>query len=81
MIESEGVTKFFAAPTMWNMLIQEKLEEYKFQSLKLGLYGAAPMAPSLVRACQEKLGIQFIQAYGMTEMGAGHNSPIGRRSN
>jgi fatty-acyl-CoA synthase len=27
------------------------------------------MAPSLVRACQEKLGIQFIQAYGMTEMG------------
>lgn len=27
------------------------------------------MAPTLVRACQEKLGIQFIQAYGMTEMG------------
>ncbi|MEF2096887.1 fatty acid--CoA ligase [Bacillus sp. CFBP9009] len=69
LIESEGITKFFAAPTMWNMLIQENLDDYKFQSLKLGLYGAAPMAPSLVRACQEKLGIQFIQAYGMTEMG------------
>ncbi|WP_057914518.1 fatty acid--CoA ligase [Peribacillus muralis] len=69
LFESEGITKLFAAPTMWNMLIQENLDEYKFQSLKLGLYGAAPMAPSLVRACQDKLGIQFIQAYGMTEMG------------
>ncbi|MGE7782039.1 fatty acid--CoA ligase [Peribacillus sp. NPDC097264] len=69
LIEAEGITKLFAAPTMWNMLLQENLENYNIQSLKLGLYGAAPMAPTLVLACQEKLGIQFIQAYGMTEMG------------
>ncbi|PLT33001.1 fatty acid--CoA ligase [Bacillus sp. V5-8f] len=69
VIESEEITKFFAAPTMWNMLLQENLEDYNVNSLKLGLYGAAPMAPALVKACQEKLGIALVQAYGMTEMG------------
>lgn len=69
IIEEEKISKFFAAPTMWNMLLQEKLEDYNISSLKLGLYGAAPMAPSLVHACHEQLGIRLVQAYGMTEMG------------
>ncbi|PLR95383.1 fatty acid--CoA ligase [Bacillus sp. T33-2] len=69
LIEDEKVTKFFAAPTMWNMLLQEDLQNYDISSLKLGLYGAAPMAPALVHACHEKLGIRLVQAYGMTEMG------------
>ncbi|QED48179.1 fatty acid--CoA ligase [Cytobacillus dafuensis] len=69
LINDEKITKFFAAPTMWNMLLQENLEVYQLESLKLGLYGAAPMAPTLVKACREKLGIQLVQAYGMTEMG------------
>lgn len=69
LIEEEKITKFFAAPTMWNMLLQEDLERYNLESLTLGLYGAAPMAPPLVFACQEKLGISLVQAYGMTEMG------------
>ena len=69
LIESEQITKFFAAPTMWNMLLQEELSKYKIDSLKIGLYGAAPMAPALVRACQEQLGVALVQAYGMTEMG------------
>lgn len=69
LVESEKITKLFAAPTMWNMLLQEELENYKIDSLQLGLYGAAPMAPALIRACQEKLGIGLVQAYGMTEMG------------
>ncbi|WP_284037294.1 fatty acid--CoA ligase [Neobacillus sp. 114] len=69
LIESEKITKFFAAPTMWNMLLQEDLSKYNTESLKLGLYGAAPMAPSLVHALHDRLGISLIQAYGMTEMG------------
>jgi long-chain acyl-CoA synthetase len=69
LIHSEKITKFFAAPTMWNMLLQEKLANYNIESLKLGLYGAAPMAPSLVHACHDRLGIKLVQAYGMTEMG------------
>lgn len=68
-IQEEKVTMFFGAPTMWNMMLQEELSKYDTSSLKLGLYGAAPMAPSLVKAIKEKLGINLIQAYGMTEMG------------
>ncbi|MCL6572574.1 MAG: AMP-binding protein, partial [Bacillus sp. (in: Bacteria)] len=69
LISQEKITKFFAAPTMWNMLLQEDLSQYNLSSLKIGLYGAAPMAPSLVHACHDRLGISLIQAYGMTEMG------------
>lgn len=69
LIGNEKITKFFAAPTMWNMLLQEDLPSYNLESLKLGLYGAAPMAPTLVHACHDKLGIGLVQAYGMTEMG------------
>ncbi|MGJ7911818.1 fatty acid--CoA ligase [Neobacillus sp. LXY-1] len=69
LIEKEKITKLFAAPTMWNMLLQEDLSQYDLSSLKLGLYGAAPMAPSLVHALHDRLGISLIQAYGMTEMG------------
>lgn len=69
LIEQEKITKFFAAPTMWNMLLQEDLKNHKLDSLVLGLYGAAPMAPTLVHACHKKLGISLVQAYGMTEMG------------
>jgi long-chain acyl-CoA synthetase len=69
LIEQEKITKFFAAPTMWNMLLQEDLKQYDLSSLKLGSYGAAPMAPALVHALHDRLGISLIQAYGMTEMG------------
>ncbi|REK55154.1 MAG: long-chain fatty acid--CoA ligase [Geobacillus sp.] len=68
-IEQEKITLLFAAPTMWNMMLQEKLSDYDLSSLRLGLYGAAPMAPVLVKECKERLGIDLIQAYGMTEMG------------
>ncbi|WP_312473364.1 fatty acid--CoA ligase [Neobacillus sp.] len=69
LIEKEKITRFFAAPTMWNMLLQEDLSQYDLSSLKQGLYGAAPMAPSLVHALHDRLGISLVQAYGMTEMG------------
>ncbi|MGG3007237.1 fatty acid--CoA ligase [Geobacillus stearothermophilus] len=68
-IERERITVLFGAPTMWNMILQENVSDYDLSSLRLGLYGAAPMAPALVRQCQERLGIGLVQAYGMTEMG------------
>lgn len=50
-------------------MLQEDLQAYNLSTLEKGLYGAAPMAPSLVFACREKLGVKLTQAYGMTEMG------------
>ncbi|MBH8607622.1 fatty acid--CoA ligase [Thermoactinomyces sp. CICC 10521] len=69
IVADEKISYFFAAPTMWNMLLQEKFDYNRLGSLRLGFYGGAPMAPALVRSCREKLGIDLIQAYGMTEMG------------
>ncbi|WP_050613860.1 fatty acid--CoA ligase [Bacillus testis] len=68
-IEKERITKLFAAPTMWNMLLQEDFKRYDLGSLDTGLYGAAPMAPVLVQACREHFHVKLVQAYGMTEMG------------
>lgn len=69
LVQDEKIDHFFAAPTMWNMLLQEDLSQYDLSSLKRGLYGAAPMAPTLVKALTDRLGIDLIQAYGMTEFG------------
>ncbi|MFQ3545965.1 long-chain-fatty-acid--CoA ligase [Halobacillus rhizosphaerae] len=68
-VREEHVTTFFAAPTMWNMMIQENFNKEDFQTLRQGLYGGAPMAPALTTRLHDVLGIQLIQAYGMTEMG------------
>ncbi|HSU79133.1 MAG TPA: fatty acid--CoA ligase [Candidatus Angelobacter sp.] len=68
-IEDEHITTLFAAPAMWNALLQEDISFYNLKSLISSLYGGAPMAPALVRRCKEAFGIKLIQAYGMTEMG------------
>ena len=36
-IEDEKVTIMFSAPTMWNMMLQEDVEAYNTESLRLGL--------------------------------------------
>lgn len=69
LIEEEKVTLFFSAPTMWNMMLQEELQNYNLTSLRVGLYGAAAMAPALVHRIHDNFGISLVQAYGMTEMG------------
>ncbi|MGD6818023.1 fatty acid--CoA ligase [Metabacillus sp. 84] len=69
VIKKEQITIMFGAPTMWNMLLQEELNSADFTSMRVGLYGAAPMAPVLVKALKETAGIDLVQAYGMTEMG------------
>ncbi|MBS4177620.1 fatty acid--CoA ligase [Lederbergia citrea] len=68
-IQEEKITTFFAAPTMWNMMLREDLENVDLSTLRHGLYGGAPMAPALVKELHETLKIELFQAYGMTEMG------------
>ncbi|MGI2328626.1 fatty acid--CoA ligase [Planococcus sp. YIM B11945] len=68
-IEQEKVTVMFAVPTMWSMMAQQEGAASKVAALQRGLYGAAPMAPVLVKEVKEVLGIDLIQAYGQTEMG------------
>lgn len=68
-IKEEKISFFFAAPTMWYMMLREDLSQADFSSLRAGLYGGAPMAPVLVKEVNQMLNIDLYQAYGMTEMG------------
>ncbi|MFG6147054.1 fatty acid--CoA ligase [Halobacillus sp. B23F22_1] len=68
-VREEQISTMFAAPTMWNMVLQEEFTQNDFSSLRQGLYGGAPMAPALTTRLHEALGVQLLQAYGMTEMG------------
>lgn len=69
VLEKENVSTFFAAPTMWNMMLQEELSARVLPALRQGLYGGAPMAPALVKSVTNAFGVDLFQAYGMTEMG------------
>ncbi|PSL45863.1 fatty-acyl-CoA synthase [Salsuginibacillus halophilus] len=68
-LQDERVTTFFGAPTMWNVMLQHDLSAFDLSLLRQGLYGGAPMAPSLVKSIAESVNVDLIQAYGMTEMG------------
>ncbi|RNF38672.1 fatty acid--CoA ligase [Planococcus salinus] len=68
-IEKEKVTVMFAVPTMWSMMAEQQGAGSKAQTLQRGLYGAAPMAPVLVKKVKDILNVDLIQAYGQTEMG------------
>ncbi|MGE5577976.1 MAG: long-chain-fatty-acid--CoA ligase [Syntrophothermus sp.] len=68
-MQDEKITMMFAAPTMWNMLLQEDLSKYDLSGFKKILYGGAAMAPAMVKRCHEAFHADLVQAYGMTEMG------------
>ncbi|QSW99062.1 fatty acid--CoA ligase [Haloterrigena alkaliphila] len=69
-IEDHGVTILFAAPTAWNALSMAAAElNADVSSLRLGLYGAAPMPERVLENCMEQLCEDYVQAYGMTEIG------------
>ncbi len=69
-IEEYGVTFLFCAPTAWNGLSLTAAEmDVDVSSLRLGLYGAAPMPEQVLENCREYLCEDYLQAYGMTEIG------------
>lgn len=70
LIEEEGVTFFFAAPTMVAMMLNvPTLAQRNLKSLRLVEYGGASMAPHLIREWTAKVGSGLIQIFGTTEMG------------
>ncbi|PSP50207.1 long-chain fatty acid--CoA ligase [Halobacteriales archaeon QH_7_69_31] len=69
-IDDHDITVMFAAPTAWNALAQLAPEvAADTDSLRLGMYGAAPMPERVLEACMEAFCEEYLQAYGMTEIG------------
>lgn len=67
-IARERVTRLFMVPTMINRIVNHpEIERYDLSSLRLVLYGAAPMAPALVEKAIALFGPILAQGYGAGE--------------
>ena len=73
MIEGERVTGGAAVPTIWTDLLRYlDANPTDTSSLRTVIVGGSACPPSLMKAYDERHGIQVIHAWGMTEM-----SPLG----
>jgi len=67
-IEKEQCTRSALVPTLVSRLVSfEELEKYDLSSLKRVYVGAANSPPELVKGAEEKLGIRYVNAFGMVE--------------
>ncbi|MFA1710115.1 class I adenylate-forming enzyme family protein [Peribacillus frigoritolerans] len=72
-ISEYKVSLFFGVPTMYNMLLQvPNKEKFDLSSIKICGYGAAPMAPEIVKQSMKMFGTdRFFNQCGLTEAGPG----------
>lgn len=68
-IAEEQVTYTVAPPAVLTLLLhnEELLRDVDFASLRAVASGSAPLAPSMVRGWQERLGISVINMFGSNE--------------
>ncbi len=68
LLETEGVTFSAAVPTVWQMLLQHlDATGGQLTTLKKVMIGGAACPQSIIRAFDERYGVQVIHAWGMTE--------------
>lgn len=68
-IQDHRVTCSMLTPTMIVMMLQEpEFDAYDLSSLRQVIYGSSPMAAEWIQRALERFpGVEFIQAYGLTE--------------
>lgn len=70
-VEENHVTRLSVIPTVLKWILQQlKVREYCLESLKTVSYSACPIPPSVMDEAIARLHCQFLQSYGMTEMGS-----------
>ncbi len=70
-IGQDRITQAALVPVMISFLLRvPNLEQYDLSSLKYVVYGAAPIAPSLLKQAMGVFKCNFIQGYGLTEAAA-----------
>lgn len=57
-------------PSMLTMLMAQPLEEHDLSSLRSFGSGGAPLPPALRAQVEERLGVQILEGYGLTESSA-----------
>jgi long-chain acyl-CoA synthetase len=68
-IERYRITNLVLVPTMLNMVLNHpNFDRYDLSSVKRITYGASPMPLPVLQRAMEKIGCEFVQGYGMTEV-------------
>ncbi len=73
-----GVNTFCAPPTVWRMLITEKLSSWKVQLRELASAGE-PLNPEVIDQVREAWGLTIRDGYGQTETTAQVGNPPGQK--
>ncbi|HZZ96370.1 MAG TPA: AMP-binding protein, partial [Jatrophihabitantaceae bacterium] len=69
MIEREHITRVFALPMMWRMLVEHpSIAQRDLSSLRKAAYAMTPMPDALLRRCLDEFKCDFYLAFGQTEM-------------
>jgi fatty-acyl-CoA synthase len=81
LIEAERPTVAGAVPTIWNALLQHvRANGGDLSSLRMVPCGGSAVPHALMEAYQKELGVQIVQAWGMTEtspLGSVAHPPVG----
>ena len=73
LFEAEGVTFSAGVPTVWLGLISHVLaNDLRFSTFRRTVIGGSACPPAMMDALIDRLGVQVVHAWGMTEM-----SPLG----
>jgi acetyl-CoA synthetase len=73
-----GVNTFCAPPTVWRMLITEKLSDWKVKLRELASAGE-PLNPEVIEQVREAWGVTIRDGYGQTETSAQVGNPPGQK--
>ncbi|RZI86772.1 MAG: acyl-CoA synthetase [Rubrivivax sp.] len=69
LVEYHQIASFSGVPTVYANLLKMPQEGRNLASLKIGICGAAPLAPQLLNQFQNETGIKILEGYGLTEAG------------
>lgn len=68
LVEQEGVTITAGVPTIWlGVLAEQEKNPRDLSSMRLIISGGSASPKGLIQAFNEKLGVPYVNAYGMTE--------------
>jgi acetyl-CoA synthetase len=73
-----GVTTFCAPPTVWRMLVTEKLADWKVRLREVASAGE-PLNPEVIEQVQKSWGLTIRDGYGQTETTAQVGNPPGQK--
>jgi fatty-acyl-CoA synthase len=73
LLERERIATFFGVPTMYQLLLREpSLAERDLGAWRIGMFGAAPMAPAVIERLVAALpSVELYNLCGLTEAGPG----------